>query len=145
MLNHNEQMQRLEEIPKKNIFEVPDGYFDQLALKIQSKTAEAAPVRASIGWNFALRYALPAALLVIVAIFVLKPKSVQDTDRLLASIPTEHLVAYLNESDLNEQELLEAINFDHTDADSLNLRVQEEYQFGESDVKEFESVLENEL
>lgn len=145
MLNHNEQMKRLDEIPKKNIFEVPDGYFDQLALKIQSRTAEVTPVRSIKGWSFALRYALPAVLLLIGAIFVLRPRSVQDTDQLLASIPTEHLVAYLNESDLNEQELLEAINFDHTDADSLNLRVQEEYLFGESDVKEYESVLENEL
>jgi hypothetical protein len=139
-------MKKLDEIPKKNIFDVPDGYFDQLALKIQSKTETISPLKRTIsGWSFALRYALPVVLLVIGAIIVLKPKAVQDTEQLLASIPTEHLVAYLHESEISEAELLEAINFDDNDVDSLNMHVHTQYAIDDLDMKEIKSVLENEL
>jgi len=146
MLNHNSEMKKLDEIPKKNIFEVPDDYFDQLALKIQAKTEITSPARRTIsGWSFALRYALPVVLLVIGAVIVLKPKAVQDTEQLLASIPTEHLVAYLHESEIGEAELLEAINFDDSDVDSLNMHVHTQYATDDLEVIEIKSVLENEL
>jgi len=145
MLNHNNEMKKLEEIPKKNIFEVPDGYFDQLALKIQAKTETISPSKAGSGWTLALRYALPLLLLVIGSIIVLKPKAVQDTEQLLAAIPTEHLVAYLHESEIAEAELLEAINFDDKDVDSLNVHVHNQYATDDLEMNEIKSVLENEL
>lgn len=139
-------MKKLDEIPKKNIFEVPDGYFDQLALKIQAKTETITPAKRTIsGWSFALRYALPLVLLVIGGIIVLKPKAVQDTEQLLASIPTEHLIDYLHESEIAEMELLEAINFDEKDVDSLNMHIHTQYATDDLDMKEVKSVLENEL
>jgi len=145
MLNHNNEMKKLEEIPKKNIFEVPDGYFDQLALKIQAKTETISPSKTVSGWTLALRYALPLLLLVIGSIIVLKPKAVQDTEQLLAAIPTEHLVAYLHESEIAEAELLEAINFDDKDVDSLNVHVHNQYATDDLEMNEIKSVLENEL
>ena len=139
-------MKKLEEIPKKNVFEVPDGYFDQLALKIQAKTETISPAkRTSFSWTFALRYAVPVVLLAIGSIIVLRPKAVQDTEELLASIPTEHLIAYLHESEIGEAELLEAINFDDKDLDSLNVHVHTQYAIDELDMDEIKSVLENEL
>jgi hypothetical protein len=69
----------------------------------------------------------------------------QNTEQLLASIPTEHLVAYLDESDISEQDLLEVIKFNATDADSLNVQVQEEYLLNDFDESEYKNVLENEL
>ena len=139
-------MKKLDEIPKKNIFEVPDGYFDQLALKIQARTETISPAKKTISsWSFVLRYALPVVLLVIGGIIVLKPKAVQDTEQILASIPTEHLIEYLHESEIAEAELLEAINFDDTDVDSLNVHVHTQYATDDLDMKEIKSVLENEL
>lgn len=139
-------MKKLEEIPKKNVFEVPDGYFDQLALKIQAKTETISPAKRTIsGWSFALRYALPVVLLTIGGIVVLKPKAVQDTEQMLASIPTEHLIEYLHESEIAEAELLEAINFDDKDVDSLNVHVHDQYATDDLEMKEVKSVLENEL
>jgi hypothetical protein len=138
-------MKKLEDIPKKNIFEVPDGYFDQLALKIQARTEVLTPAKTINKWGLALRYALPAVLVLVALIFIFRPKSIQDTEQLLTSIPTEHLVAYLDESDISEQELLEIIKFDDGDADSLNVQVQDEYLMNEFDESEYKRVLENEL
>lgn len=148
MLYHNRQrMKRLDEIPKTNIFEVPEGYFDRLALEIQAKTETISPSTTQAGWNWALRlrYALPVVLLVIGSIIILRPKAVQDTEQLLASIPTEHLIAYLHESEIAEAELLEAINFDDKDVDSLNVHVHNQYAIDDLEMTEIKSVLENEL
>lgn len=138
-------MKKLDDIPKKNIFEVPDGYFDQLALKIQAKTEAISPSKAIPVWSFTWKYALPIVVLVVGGIIVLRPKAVQDTEQLLASIPTEHLVTYLHESEIGEAELLEAINFDDKDVDSLNMHVHTQYAIDELDMDEIKSVLENEL
>ena len=138
-------MKKLDDIPKKNIYEVPDGYFDQLALKIQARTEIISPTRSVNRWALALRYAVPAVVIAVALLFIFKPKSIQDTEQLLASIPTEHLVAYLDASDISEQELLEIIKFDDTDADSLSVQVQEEYLLNDFDETEYKSVLENEL
>ncbi len=145
MLNHNEQMKKLDDIPKKNIFEVPEGYFDQLALKIQGRTEVLSPAKSVSQWSYVLRYALPIVLAAVALVFIFKPKAMQDTELLLASVPSEHLIAYLNESDINEQDLIEAINFDETDVDSLNVQVQDEFLNNELDADEYKSVLENEL
>ncbi|MBI3481734.1 MAG: hypothetical protein HY015_01935 [Bacteroidetes bacterium] len=138
-------MKKLDEIPKKNVFEVPDGYFDRLALKIQSRTEELSPVKSIPTWNLALRYVLPIVLIAVALIFIFKPKATQDTEHLLASVSSEQLVEYLNESDITEQDLLEAINFDDVDADSLSVQVQDEFMKNGFDVNEYKSVLENEL
>jgi hypothetical protein len=138
-------MKKLDEIPKKNIYEVPEGYFDRLALKIQSRTEVATPSKPVGQWSWALRYALPAMVIGAALVFIFKPKVITDTQTLLASIPSEHLVAFLDESDMSEQDLLEVIQFDVSDADSLNVQVQEEYFPGDLDENEYKSVLENEL
>jgi hypothetical protein len=138
-------MKKLDDIPKKSIYEVPDGYFDQLALKIQSRTEVISPVRSLSQWGLAWRYAAPAVIVVVALLFIFRPKSLQDTEQLLASIPTEHLIAYLDESDINEQDLLEAIKLDDSYADSLNVQIQDEYFQNEFEENEYKSVLENEL
>lgn len=139
-------MKRLDDIPKKNIFEVPDDYFDRLALQIQSKTENTSSTnRPIVILNFTLRYVMPVVLAGVALVYLFKTKTVENTEELLASIPTEHLVAYLNESDINEQELLEAVKFDHEDADSLSVRVQTNFLLNEHEADEFESVIENEL
>jgi hypothetical protein len=145
MLDHNNQMKRWDEISKKNIFEVPEGYFDKLALNIQAKTEKISPQKSISSWSFTFRYALPVALLIVGIIIVLRPRAVQDTEQILASIPSEHLIAYLSESDMSEHELLEAINFDEKDADSLNVRMHNQYLPNELNEDEFKRVLENEL
>jgi len=138
-------MKKLEDIPKKIIFEVPDGYFDRLPMQIQAKLGGASSVRSFRVWNLALRFALPVVIAGLALTYYLKPKSLQETEELLAAISNEHLIAYLHETDISESEILEIANFDNVDADSLNLKIQSTYPLTQSIEKEVKSELENEL
>jgi len=136
-------MKKLDDIPKKNIFEVPDGYFDRLPLKIQAKVETATTTHFLSVWNLALRYALPVVIVAVALVYYFKPKSYQ-TEELLAEISNEHLVAFLSESEINEHELLEIVNFNESDADSLSQHLNNTL-LGDFDEDEFKGVLENEL
>ena len=136
-------MKKLDDIPKKNIFEVPDGYFDRLPLKIQAKVETATTKHFLSVWNLALRYALPVVIVAVALVYYFKPKSYQ-TEELLAEISNEHLVAFLSESEINEHELLEIVNFNESDADSLSQHLNNTL-LGDFDEDEFKGVLENEL
>ncbi|HCW08457.1 MAG TPA: hypothetical protein DGG95_13955 [Cytophagales bacterium] len=139
-------MKKLDDIERKNIFEVPENYFDDLALKIQSRTEVLTPSKGFWQNQFVFRYALPAVIIAATLIFIFKQKvSSSNVDELLASVPTEHLIAYLHESDMSEHELLEVIQLDLNDADSLNLKINENNPFGNINEIELKSVLENEL
>jgi hypothetical protein len=136
-------MKKLGDIPKKNIFEVPDGYFERLPLKIHGKVETAVETHSLPIWNLAIRYALPAIIVAVALIYYFKPSSYK-TEELLADVSNEHLVAYLSESEINEHDLLEIINFNESDADSLSQHMNDTL-LGDFDVNEFKGVLENEL
>jgi hypothetical protein len=112
-------MKKLEDIPKKEIFNVPDGYFEKLPGIIQSRVItrekESKPV-----WSFALRYALPAVILLVIGIFWLMPadKGI-NAEQVLASIETEELVAYINDSDITTDELLANLQLNDEDANEI--------------------------
>jgi len=136
-------MRKLDDIPKKNIFEVPDGYFDRLPMKIQARVETARVTHSMPIWNLAVRYALPIVIVGFALVYFFKPKTHQ-TEELLAEVSNEHLVAYLSESDINVNDLLEIANFNESDADSLSQHLNDTL-LGDFDVNEFKSVLENEL
>jgi hypothetical protein len=112
-------MKKLEDIPKKEVFNVPDGYFDKLPGIIQARVAkpekESSPV-----WGFALRYALPTVVLLAVGIVWFNQSSkVVDAEQLLSSIQTEDLLAYLNDSDMTTEELLADVELSDDDAKEI--------------------------
>ena len=136
-------MKKLDDIPKKNIFEVPEGYFDRLPLKIQARLEKPEKTTSVSVWRYSLRYALPVIVAGFALVYFLRPKSFEP-EELLANIPDEHLIAFLDESDISENEVLEVANFDERDADSLNQHLNTPW-LGDFDEVEFKSVLENEL
>jgi len=138
-------MKKLDEIPKKNIFEVPDGYFDRLPMKIQARLEKPAQTPSGPVWSLALRYALPSLFAVFALVYFFRPKS-YEPEELLSGIASEHLIAFLNDSEINESDLLEAANFDEAEADSLS-QLLHNTLLGDPDNNrdEFERVLENEL
>jgi hypothetical protein len=138
-------MKKLDDIPKENIFEVPDGYFDRLPMKIQARIESAKPAQAVAYWRLALRVAVPALVIVFAAAYFLNPKTKSDTEEILASITSENLVAYLDESEVTETEILEALALDEIDADSLNLQMHTDFLLGGVKETELNSELENEL
>ncbi len=106
-------MQKLENIPKKNIYQVPDGYFDDLPGIIQARVARENPKKEVIfSWVSTLKYALPALLIGVAGLFWYTQSTNQpmDADAILATIETEALVAYINESDMSTEELLDSFS-----------------------------------
>jgi len=132
-------MKKLEDIPKKEVFKVPDGYFDNLPTIIQARVAEkeAKPFRPV--FSLALRYALPVVVLGLAGILWFNRQ--QDTataESILASIQTEDLVAYLNDADLTTDELIEDVVLDAEDADEIEGEV-----YGlDLDEEDFEKILD---
>ena len=114
-------MKKLEDIPKKDVFKVPEGYFENLPTIIQSRVAARNKEKVFFpGFSLALRYALPVVVLGVIGYFWLGPKAEQKSaESILATIETEDLVAYLNETDLTTEELLESVQLDASDVDEL--------------------------
>lgn len=139
-------MKKLDDIPKRNIFEVPDGYFDRLPLKIQARVESTKPSTGSSPFfSFALRYAIPVVLVGMVAAYMFWPKPYQNQDELLASVSTESLVSFLNETDISTEDLIELAKLDETEADSLNAIVNSNFNIEDVDLNEMQDVLDNEL
>jgi hypothetical protein len=116
----NQRMKKLENIPKKGIYEVPDGYFDRLPGIIQARVAENSHRQITRPYlRYAVQYALPAVLLLVVLFIFLKPKEGLNAEGLLASVSTEELVAYLEQSDLTLEELLDYAEYDDSIVDAI--------------------------
>ncbi len=137
-------MKKLDDIPKRDIFEVPDGYFDKLPLIIQARLEKPEAWSLPV-WNMALRYALPVIVVGFALVFIFKPKTMHDPEGLLAEIGSDHLVAFLHDSDVSEQDLLEVAALNEADADSLTVHVNENYLLEGLDMKDLKNELENEL
>ena len=127
-------MKKLEDIPKKEIFKVPEGYFEGLPSRIQARI-ETGPVKEpSFVFRYKLQYALPVVALLAVGIYWFGAASQpQDVESLLASVQTEDLVAYLNESDITTDDLIEGGEFNSTDLEEIESEVYD-LQLGDEDL-----------
>jgi hypothetical protein len=109
-------MKKLEDIPKKQIFEVPDGYFDKLPGVIQSRVSASGKDEVS-QWTFALRYALPILILAGIGIFWYNnvPADYNDLETELEAMQPSQLSIYLDDSDLSTEELVETVTWSEDD------------------------------
>ncbi len=118
-------MKRLEEIPRKSIFNVPEGYFDRLPGIIQARVSQEKPVPAwRPSFSMALRYALPVLVLMTVGIFWFKNSSVSisstaDVEVALQSIQPGQLAIYLDDHELTTEDLVETITWSADDLKDL--------------------------
>ena len=136
-------MKKLEDIPKKQIFEVPEGYFEKLPGIIQSRVAKPQPEeRWWFTYRYSLRFALPAVILLAAGIFWFNNSQTDvNAENILASIQTEDLITYLNEGDLTTEELLEHVELDAEDVSTIEESVYE-FQFSDSDLDEIFNEIE---
>lgn len=132
------KMKKLEEIPKKEVFKVPDGYFENLPGIIQARVAqqnkseEVRPVFA-----YALQYALPIIAFFALGLFWFIGKNETPTaESILASIQTEDLVAYLDEADITTEELLDDVSLSDEDATEIEGAVYE-FELDDTNVEDF--------
>ena len=109
-------MKKLEDIGKDNIFKVPENYFEELPMRIQSriKNRDEPFLIPSFNWNQAIKIAIPALVLIVailLAVFVNKNEAYQDADTILAEVSTDDMIAYLQASDISLDEILDEIQY----------------------------------
>ena len=113
-------MKKLEDISKNHPFKVPEDYFDRLPGIIQARIAEKSPVKEPRPYfRYAIQYALPVVILAIVAVIYLVPSAPKDVETMLASVSTEELAAYLEESEITTEELLEEMDLDSESVEAI--------------------------
>ena len=107
----NEHSKQLEDIEKREMFQAPQGYFDQLPDKVFERiAAEEEKKRASTKVVSFHRWwlAAAAATVLLVSTFILIPNNrTEATDyyALLNEVSSEEIVAYLGETDISIAEL----------------------------------------
>ncbi len=111
-------MKKLEDLPKKNIFEVPDGYFDQLPGVIQSRIVQKEK-NPETSWSLAFRYALPVLLLAGIGIFWFNYDKQGSAEEELQTVNPEQLTLFLNDTDLSTEELIETVAWSNADLEDL--------------------------
>ena len=113
-------MKKLEDIPKNHPFKVPEGYFDRLPGSIQARIAEKeGSTEPKPYFRVAFQYALPVIILAVIAIVYLFPRNTESVDSMLASVTTEDIVAYLEDSDLSTEELLESMDLNTENIEAI--------------------------
>jgi hypothetical protein len=134
-------MKKLEDIPKQNIFEVPDGYFDRLPLKIQERVAR--PVASPwLLWAPALRYAVPVLLLAGMGIFWYQQNTPMTIEDELARIQDDQLSLFLADESLSTDDLLETMTWSEEDLQSLENQVYATFDASETEWNELLDELE---
>ena len=136
-------MKKLDDIPKKQNFEVPEGYFEKLPGIIQSRVTQQTKERSWVfDFPFALRFAVPAVILLAVGIFWYSRSHMEKSvENILASVQTEDLITYLSESDFTTEELLEDAQLNSQDAIDIEESVYE-LQFNDSEFEEIFNEIE---
>jgi hypothetical protein len=129
-------MKKLEDIPKKEVFKVPDGYFEKLPAIIQSRVTEH---RAEKSWwlthRFSLRLAMPILIVLAGVIFWLNRAQTElNAENILASVQTEDLIAYLSEADLTTEELIENIELNAEEVSNIEESVYE-FQLNDTEIE----------
>ena len=102
---------QINDLKKENILKVPEGYFEYLPMRIQSRIEKPKSIWEHATLSFSLKYALPAIAIVLIAYFgFLRSPSIPEYEAILNEISTEDIVDYLAYSDVTTDEILN--NFD---------------------------------
>ncbi len=115
---HHTSPKKLEDIPPKKVFNVPEGYFDTLPGIIQAKAIESTKPAFIQQPGMALKWALPLVLLVLIAGYYgfklnqTMPNNDTKIAKMLDEVSTSELVAYIEETDLTTDEILEVVSFE---------------------------------
>ncbi len=130
---------KLDQLNKKSIYHVPDGYFEHLPSKIQERIAEK---KSQPSFVYAYKFQLAAVAIVIAfgLAWYLPNREPVNAESILATIETEDLIAYLNDSDLSTEELLEEAKFDMIDATEIESAI---YDLPAENEEELNDLLNN--
>jgi len=138
---------KLDQIPKKNPFNAPEGYFDKLPGIVQSGIEAERPVRHSqVYFRFAVRYALPVVVLLVAGIFWFRVENSEQSsfETELATIDAQDLELYLESMDMNADELINpiAIGWSQEELEELENSIYASYDLQDTDLNELLDVYE---
>lgn len=103
-----ERRYRLEDFKRENVFTTPEGYFEQLPLRIQTRIVRSGREALSPFFQWSLRLAVPAlALIAGFVVWLNLSSSAYDPENLIASVGNEAIVYYLDMNGITTDELLE--------------------------------------
>ena len=117
-------MARLDDIPKNEYFTTPPGYFEKLPAAIQSRTQKGAERRSFPVIKYSLQYALPLVLIITALLFYQPGET--DAETILASVDTEELIAYLQDTGLTTDDVLESFEFSTEDMQAIEDEIYED-------------------
>jgi hypothetical protein len=102
----------LNNIPKENIFKVPENYFNDLPVRIQAQTSGRTKVVPLISWSKKRTWGSIAACTAIgiLGYFTLMPQQDSLGDESLADVKNQEIVNYLIQENLNQGDFAEQIN-----------------------------------
>ncbi|WP_456462275.1 hypothetical protein [Reichenbachiella sp.] len=102
----------IESLERKSIHQVPDGYFEDLPLKIQTRiNNQKEPTSPAFITRMQLVWSLSAAIAIFLIGWILYPQDTSPTaEQLLASIETEDLIDYLYEEDISTDEIIASVD-----------------------------------
>jgi hypothetical protein len=101
---------KLSDIPKRDPFQAPDGYFDDLQAKIDRRIADAPKAKViHVNWRN-IGYAVAAAVTLLVAVLVAvdgPSKSTPSAAEMIAQLTAEDCLAYLTSTDIEIDEIIQ--------------------------------------
>ena len=106
----------LDDLPKQNIFKVPENYFNDLPMRIQAQTSGKSKIVPLISWSKKRTWGSIAACtaLGILGYFTLMPKQESLGNEALADVQNQEIVNYLIQENLNQGDFAEQINGNKT-------------------------------
>lgn len=111
---------RLDDIEKKQPFEAPEGYFDNLSDRIMDRIAKEEQTK-HVFMQPWMKYAVAAsvALLALVLWVVNAPADEVSAETLLAEVSEEAILDYLADSGVTTDDILEVTSFDEIDVEII--------------------------
>lgn len=102
----------LENLPRENVFKVPENYFEHLSSRIQAETSAQTKILPMISWSKQRTWASIAACLAIITLsyFTLMPKQTSLGNEALSGIPNHEIINYLIQENLNQGDVAEHFN-----------------------------------
>jgi len=132
-------MKDIENIPKTNIFKVPSGYFETLPVRTQKRLFGAN--RETINGFQPFFFISKLAVIVVVALvasLLFKSRPSPTTVNSLASVSTTDIVNYLQEEDLNCEDLADIIFVNYDFTSKMYIESLTELNAEETDIAEYE-------
>ena len=99
----------LEKLPRENIFKVPENYFEELPMLIQSQTSAKTKVTPLVSWSMKRTWASIAACaaIAILGYFTWMPKQDALGNEALSEVQNQEIINYLLQENINQIDLAE--------------------------------------